>query len=416
MSTSLIVISIVVLFLVILLVSAYMVYLQRQFLAVCREDKQLHTFVSTPAGLPEGTVRSMLTLVIVVFALYLLVISTFVTTPGIEFPEVLAALMTTVVGFYFGSRSASGGSDGARTQEIERLRQQKDEAVAEKDESTATALIKKVDKGIKLVKTVVDILPADVRQKYGGTLERLEHGADIAKTLFDRGDKSGAVAKAEELFTRFKQENPLRDLVTRSLSSFASVAGVSIPPVAIISAVVGISATLVGVAYAKWKARILRLPFSPAVIPLKLVDADTGFVLVAQSPVLKEAFAAQLTGHDRPFLESVAKDFLTQEAAVLWDTYRQHFASREAFIEGLDDFRRAAATLELRAEIDPMLLREVGGFDPLLSALDKIQQDDTARADLDLLVETTEGLRKAGEPVQSIFDKVRSEVEEGMKN
>jgi hypothetical protein len=415
MSTSLIVISIVVLFLVILLVSGYMVYLQRQFLAVCREDKQLHTFVSTPAGLPAGTVRSMLTLVIVVFALYLIVIATFVS-PRIDIPEVLAALLTTVVGFYFGSRSAGGGGDGALAQEIERLRQQKDEAVAEKDDSTATALIKKVDKGIKLVKTVVDILPADIRQKYGGTLERLERGADIAKTLFDRGDKAGAVATAEELFTRFKQDNPLRDLVTRSLSSFASVAGVSIPPVAIISAVVGISATLVGVAYAKWKARILRLPFSPAVVPLKLVDADTGFVLVAQSPILKEAFAAQLVGHDRPFLEGVAKDFLTQEAAGLWNTYQEYFASREAFAEGLDDFRRAAATLELRADIDPVLLREVGGFDPLLSALDKLQQDDAAKADLDLLVETTEGLRKAGEPVQSIFDKVRSEVEEEMKN
>jgi hypothetical protein len=35
---------------------------------------------------------------------------------------------------------------------------------------------------------------------------------------------------------------------------------------------------------------------------------------------------------------------------------------------------------------------------------------------LDLLVETIEGLRKAGEPVQSIFEKVRSEVGEGMKN
>jgi hypothetical protein len=415
MSTSLIVFSIVILFLVILLVSAYIVYLQRQFLAVCREDKQLHTFVNTPAGLPAGTVRSMLTLVIVVFTLYLIVISTFVS-PRIDVPEVLAALLTTVVGFYFGSRSGNGEGGGAMTQEIERLRQQKDEAVAEKDESTATALIKKVDKGIQLVKTVVDILPADVRQKYSGTLERLEHGADIAKTLFDRGDKSGAVAKAEELFTRFKQENPLRDLVTRSLSSFASVAGVSIPPVAIISAVVGISATLVGVAYAKWKARILRLPFSPAVVPLKLVDADTGFVLVAQSPILKEAFAAKLTGHDRPFLEGVAKDFLTQEAAALWDTYREYFASREAFTEGLDDFRQAVATLELRADIDPLLLREVGGFDPLLSALDKIQQDDAARADLDLLVETIEGLRKAGEPVQSIFEKVRSEVGEGMKN
>jgi hypothetical protein len=137
---------------------------------------------------------------------------------------------------------------------------------------------------------------------------------------------------------------------------------------------------------------------------------------VAQSPILKEAFAAQLTGHDRPFLEAVAKGFLTQEATVLWDTYREYFASREAFTEGLDDFRRAVATLELQADIDPVLLREVGGFAPLLSALDKIQQDDTAKADLDLLVEATEGLRKAGEPVQSIFDKVRSEVEEEIEN
>ncbi len=64
-----------------------------------------------------------------------------------------------------------------------------------------------------------------------------------------------------------------------------------------ISALAGVSTKLAGVAYQKWKASILHLPFSPAVIPLDVVDANTGFVLFLNSPIFKKAFVRELEGN-----------------------------------------------------------------------------------------------------------------------
>ncbi len=212
--------SVVILFLIIGLFIAYMFDLQKQFLAACREDKQLSTFFNTPAGLPSGTIRSIITLIILTIALYLIVLS--MAVPEAAFPEVIAAILTTVIGFYFGSRSSSGGS-GAPTEEIERARQQQHEGEAAKDDNEATTWLRKVQKGVALTKTVVDILPADVKEKYGGALDKLERGADVAKVLFDNGDKTGAAAQAAEVFELFKRENPLRGVVSQALSSEGAI-------------------------------------------------------------------------------------------------------------------------------------------------------------------------------------------------
>ena len=62
-------------------------------------------------------------------------------------------LITLVIGFYFGSRTATS-RDGTAAAEAERMRQQRNDAVAEKDEGKAAELLKKVRKTITLDKTV----------------------------------------------------------------------------------------------------------------------------------------------------------------------------------------------------------------------------------------------------------------------
>src|SRR6266571_3204416 len=64
--------------------------------------------------------------------------------------------------------------------------------------------------------------------------------------------------------------------------------------------------------YEHWRARVLGLPFSPAVMPPAVVDASTGFTLLIQSEILKEAFAPELQNNDRPFMATLVKDFLEQ--------------------------------------------------------------------------------------------------------
>ncbi|NIR51352.1 hypothetical protein GWO43_22455 [candidate division KSB1 bacterium] len=386
----------------------FMIYLQNKFLKSFQQE-QLATVFQFPVGLPSGTVRSMVTLIIVTFSLYLIILSAFKVTDS-EFPEVLSAILSTILGFYFGSRTATQKESGL----VEETQKQLNKAVDEREASKAEQLIKKVGKNIKLVKTVVDILPGDLSKKYRPLLEKLEKGAKLAEGLMGNKVFSKAAEEAGKAFEAFKKENPLRDIVSKAKSSFGKIVS-NIPPLAIIGSVVGIGATIFGVAYHKWKARILNMPFDPAVVPLKVVDADTGFVLVRKSPILKQAFAEKMEAFDRNFMEQVANDFVSKEKDIeqLWQDYQQFFESREALESGLQEYRMAAAYLELQSD-EAVATHLPSGTDykTFVEAIDRIRADEEAGADLDLLVEVVEGLKKSDEPIISIFEKIKKEEEE----
>jgi hypothetical protein len=387
----------------------YMYVLQRRFFEACKTEKQMALFFQSPAGLPVGTVRSVLALLIVTVSLYFIVLQAF---RGLPFPDALTALIGAVIGFYFGGRTAaSKGEDEALREQVTQVQAERDQAVVEKDAGQAGALLKKVQKGIALSKAAAAILPANARGKYDETLTRLEQGVGIVEGLSKGGNVAEAVKKAGELFELFKTANPVRDLVEKATRSFGRVLGSAVPSVGVIRGIVGVSTRLVGVAYQKWKARILRLPFSPAVIPLEVVDANTGFVLFLRSPIFKDAFAKELEGNDRPFVETAVREFLREEnLETLWARHKDRFESREQFESGVEEFRRAAADAELKRAVDPALLAEVGGYEPLMAALDRVSADPEAGADLDALVTVAEGLGRKDEPVKAIFDKVLEEV------
>ena len=247
-------------------------------------------------------------------------------------------------------------------------------------------------------------------------ITKLETGVDTVEGLTRSGNAVEAVAKATEAFQLFKTSNPVLDIVKKASQSFGRVLGGTVPPLAIMGAIVGIGTKLVGGNYQKWKSRILHLPFSPAVVPLEVVDANTGFVLFLKSPIFKAAFGKELVDNDRDFMKSAVEAFMRQEnTETLWKTYQDRFESRDQFEAGLEEFRQVAASLELKKVIDatPELqteLAEAGGYDALQSSLNQIYADEDARADLDALVTVVEGLQQNGEPVQSIFNKVRGEV------
>ena len=397
--------SILFLLVVVLLFGAYMFYLQREFLSACRESNQLPLFFNKPAGLPEGTVRSILTLLIIIFSLYLFILA----AAGVgRFPEALGAILSAIIGFYFGHRSMSGKDDKT----IENLKTQLDDASAGKDQSRAQQVVGKIGKNIQLLKTVMDVLPAETQKKYEPLLDKLQKGSAAAGALLDSGAFSQAAEKAQSLYDAFKQGNPLKSIVQKASLSFAAVAG-GVPPLAIIAAVVGVSATAAGVAYSRWKARLLNTPLSPSVAPLKMVDTDTCIATMLGIPALKTAFKEKLAQRDGAFLEQLMNDFLRKEVDALWPVYGQPygFDSLEDFREAVQAFRMALAGREIETEADPAVFAKTGGYQSFMKAIDQIRADKTAGADLDRLMEVVDGLKKTDEPLAAIFEKVRKEVE-----
>jgi hypothetical protein len=398
-------ISIGFLLVVVVLFIAYMFYLQKKFLTACEKSKSLELFYSKPAGLPRGTIRSILTLLIIIFSLYLFIVHA--GGYGV-FPEALGAILSAIIGFYFGNRAMAGKEDKM----IGHLKGELKSVEETRDQSPARQAVGKVGKNIRLLKTVMNVLPRETRKKYTPLLDKLEKGSEAAGKLMDSGAFTRAKETAESLYDSFKKDNPLKGIVQKAAISFASVAG-GVPPLAIVGAVVGVSGIAAGVAYNRWKARLLNMPLSPAVAPLKPIDADTCYMTLLLVPSLKAAYKEKLKDRDGVFLEQLMDDFLRKEADALWPLYGQPhgFDSLEDFREALQAFRMELAGREIEAEADPALFSEAGGYANFMGAIDRIRADEAAGADLDMLMEVIDGLKQSDEPLIGIFEKVRKEVE-----
>jgi hypothetical protein len=147
-------------------------------------------------------------------------------------------------------------------------------------------------------------------------------------------------------------------------------------------------------------------------IPPPVVDANTGFTLMIQSDTLKRAFARELADNDRPVMVTVVKTFLEQgDLEALWKQYPGRFESRQEFETAVDEFRRAAADIDLRSTIDPTLVAPVGGYDRMVAALQEIQKTDQSKADLDALILAVEAIKEKGGAPKDVFDKVFQEVQ-----
>lgn len=398
--------------LVLAVIAGYLLYLfilQRKFFEACREEKQLGLYFQSPAGLPHGTVRSVLAMIILSVSILLIVPIAFFK--NLEFPEALSALLGTVIGFYFGSRAGTKEQERVLGDRMQALQKERDTVVEKKNESETRALLKKIGKGIALSRAVVDILPEKQRASGREVVDKLGKGLETVQELLDTGSSEAALDRAAEVFESFKETNPVRELVAKAISAFSSALGGLLPPATVITALVGVGMKLSGVVYQKWKARILHLPLSPSILPLEVVDAGTGLVVFLNSPAFKEAFSRELQNNDRAFMKSAVHDFLKiEETESLWEQYRDRFDSQEAFENGLEEFRRAAVSLELGRSIDPEWAAPAGGFDKLTAAVDRLHANEAARASLDELVMVAEGLQRKGEPVESVFDKVLKEA------
>jgi hypothetical protein len=397
--------TIAVLFIVFGGVIYFMFVLHNKYLDACKHNHQIAVYAKSPAGLPEGTVRAMISFIIIAISLYLCVLLFFqIVGEDSKFPEALSSLLGAVVGFYFGSRSSKGDDGKVLQEQISGMEK-------ERDTGQSDALLVKIKKGIAMTKAVVDCLPEEQKKKYAELVEKLEKGYETVSAISKGGNLGDAVTKGKALFDLFKKENPVRDIFSKALKTLAPVLGGTGPALAIIATVVGCGVKLVGSAYEKWKKRILNVPITPAVLPLQVVDANTGMTLLLKSPIFKKAFEKELEDNDRPFMRAATELLAASDVESFWNQYKTRFDSREQFDQGLQQFRKASLDRELADETqdDPALFSEAGGLGKFMNSLDQINTDEDAQAALHQLAMAVETLQKQGEPVPSIFEKFKTE-------
>jgi hypothetical protein len=411
-SRSWIIWSIIMLILVMGAWFLFMFVLQGRYLRACEQNQQIALFSQSPAGVPEGTIRAAIALSIIFVSLYVIILVFFGVSKA-PFPEVLSSLLGAVVGFYFGSRTAGKGDSDALQDHIADLKSQRDAATDEVGKKDANDLLGKVKSGLTMAKTVLAILPEDIRKKYGPFIDKIESGAKVVESMAGSGQISSAVESAKKLYSDFSANNPIKNAYSTAVTSVGKVLGGNVPAIAFIAAAVGLTVKLTDMAYTKWKKRVLDASFSPADLPITAMDSNVAFQLLLKSPTFKQAFKIQIEGNNNPFMLSVL-DLLkpTGDSEKFFAANKDAFAGNRAEFEiGLKQFRHAALDLDLSRD----LASQHPDIQRTLDTLSTVNDNPQAKADFQQLFTVVEHLQLNGQPVNAILENAQKEVSDGQK-
>ena len=412
----------------------YLFKLRRDFYAACRETDNLALFAECPMGLPVGTVRSTLALVIILFAVGYIVVSDVQ-----EIPQSLTAIVGTVLGFYFGSRSTRdaqtdvatmvrrqirGSAGGSETEnQADAEDEGAPEPAASKTDASAHRAAAEAAPGTQDVASVraqvreaqaitsaaVRVLPRSAREEARSLVQALDGGADAVRSLSDNGRTGEALQTGRALLDRFHRENPLRATAARARHTFGPVLGKAADPLPLIDVLARVAAATDEDTQESWTARVLHLPLPPSAIDADDVAAETGAAWIDATPALRDAFQPELDSDATTALADAARDLLrARDLESAWATYGDRFEARQPFEEGVEALRRAALDRSLREALDAALFRPVGGYAQAVAAIDALHGDDAARADLDALVMMIDALRDAGDVRASVRELVRT--------
>ena len=405
-------------FLVLVIIGAvfYMQRLQTRFFDGCIKTSQIDKFFQAPAGLPEGTIRAVLALMIVAVSLFFMVFQFFFQNSD-KIPQGLMTLLTAVVAFYFANRASTQGAASSVASQTQGLRDQRDAAVKEQQKTKADSIIGKVNKALQVTRAASAFLPEAQRKKYDALAEKLQTGLSAAEGLLKRDNPAEAADLVSGALGEFRRTNPVFQAVDKALPVFTRVLGNNIPALGLITTLVGVGVRIGSARYERWKLRILQAPIDAAALPIQPIDGLQAESLFRANPVLAQAFASELSAGRSADLAQVANDFLNVATEKLWaekkyrfDGDKERFESQAIFEKTVQALRRLLNDDDLQRYVEPAWLGSLNNYQSLVNAVDKLHENEEAEARLDQLVLVTDGLMREGQPVLQIMDKVEEEL------
>ncbi len=368
-----------------LAVGAWLWAVRRDFVRMVGPDpaaEKLALFREAQAGLPDGTIRAVLALLVVLVTLPAMV---FFRALGLESSGELGTILGGILGFYFGSRSGGGEADAFRRQadamrdqaEDQRQRAQaaeqaRDAAIcghqqavqaARQDASAATGLLAEAREKLAGLRSGLDLatrlLPPAQGQAARVLLDQVQQGLDLAGRV-QAGDAAAipeAAGEAADLVAQvLGTENPLTGILSDSVAGLRT--GTAIAAMAGIGGPAGL---LAGVAfgaiqalrkgneyYERWKARIIDRPYTANLFPPEGLDGALCLAALRQARILGPILLAGLEEADPRRIPRAREACL---AAQLPDAAARQrleelagcplpLASEDEFASGLNELRR----------------------------------------------------------------------------
>lgn len=386
-----------------------------------------------PLGLPRGTVRAVLAMVIVFGSVGMLAISTAIPQSA-KFPDALIGILGAILGFYFGKNGAS--TDGqavaavaaANADARDAFKQASDAKTESQDAQAQTAAAQQavqdtkakhdalasdrlddisgdLQDAVDVGRSLAQVLPGKFGQSLATATQAVSNGLTTVSDL-RKGDLSGAVQQATNIVNQVAPNLPVVNVLAKAVQAIGPVLGGSIPPLALITTIIGIGSKLGAVAYAHWVARIMDQPYTPEQFSPKVFDSNTAISVIAQVPTVLRAFRTQLAAGDRELaLDVVHLALAGDDGESLVAKYPQAFGGlAQASIESaVRDLHKAALDFILGNEVPPDAAKDVGGLGPLLKAVDKVRSNPDSSAALDLVMTTAKTLESTQKHPETEF-------------
>ncbi len=359
-----------------------------------------------PLAVPAGTVRAVLAVTIVLISLSFVVIylgGRMSGFPDLAMPEIIATVLGTVLGFYFGTRGTSEtkevlrqatqhAQESERTSRevtdrtlsatLDRLTQAQPQAAgagrpeAPADPSVLETVRSNARGLLTAAQAISALLPEGQGKRLKQTVTTASTALDLVDGLLGKGKRGEAFEEARR--ARSQTEQSLTGLVQDAIDGVAPVVGGLVPGGALVLGLIRLGAGLSGQAYERWRNEILSAPHSPELFPPTAVSVDVAMPLMRKVDTLATLFAEELAQGNRAALNEF-KDLALSEGGPALAAER--FKDRNTEISageieaGVEAFRSLVRQDLLFREIpeDTMPRGEVAG---IVGAVDRMAREE----------------------------------------
>ncbi|MCS6891698.1 MAG: hypothetical protein NZN45_08790 [Rhodovarius sp.] len=325
--------------------------------------EQLSALRELPMGLPEGTVRAVLALMVGVIGLPLLL---FASALGLSdaIAGYVNGIIAGVFGYYFGAR-AQHPEALAQRRLADALAQEQQAHAALRREAEAAAQAAEARREAAAVATTLASQMAVTElllQRLGPALPPALMPADPAALLAEarqalvEAREEGAAARAREVSARLAAPDaPWPRLLHAALPALPALPGGALAAVGLLGA---LSWHLPAPAWRRWQALLLEATEDPALFDAGAISADQALAALAEAPALAEALAPIAAAPDFP-ARLMALALAREGVAALWADWGSRFACPTAAAQALAAFRRSLLRRIAAADLTPPLLAAV---------------------------------------------------------
>jgi len=439
--------------------AALLWWLSERFFTLISSGKltpeQASSLKDLPMGLPEGSVRAILALIVAVLGIPILMFSGS-TSLKPEIAGYLNGIITGVFGFYFGTRTGGAPSQAlnqvvdaqTRTKEAEKQRDaaQADAAASQVAAAGATrkgqfsTILEKLNRHLALASTVLDViephLPPNLLPKgFRDTVKKAKNALSAVEGISGDTATDDHVKLLEEATNALignKQDDSswlggLLQKATPMLSGL-EIAGVGLGPLAGLGILLSLGVKLGVAQYQRWRARVLSAPIATGLIEFGTVTPEEVRSVLMEASIFNKVLASQ---KDQPGFDVDLADAVLRDNALdrLWDRYGNDtpaklglFESRQQLVDGLNQFRQillasrslndvpenvpsqianalnqsSIAELRIPGPITPTVVNQLISTATRASAKESLPEDEDAQAAFDALVTLVHHARQDG--------------------